>query len=134
MTAAVLAATLGATGSTAQPGSQNAAQREQQAQQAKLAKALEGLTPGKPTHCIDPDLVNYTRNFDDTILYVRGRDRLWRTTTNGCSGLKNDDIVVSRRTMSQICSGDIIETHSRSGGFLTGACSLGEFVPYTKGK
>jgi hypothetical protein len=129
VTAALLAATLGATASTAQSGREKAAAR----QEAQLARSLAGLTPGTPEHCIDPRRVTYTENYPDTILYVAGRGELWRTDTVGtCAGLKNDDIVVARRISGHICEGDIIETRARAGGFYTGSCSLGKLVPYTK--
>ena len=123
---AVLLTALAATGSTAQTASEAR-------QQAKLEKALAGLTPGKPVHCLARDRVSHIKTFQDTIVYVQGRNKVWRNDTNGgCNGLKHDDIVVSRITMGQYCAGDIIETRSRSGGFITGACSLGDFIPYTK--
>jgi hypothetical protein len=127
ITAVVLSAALAAGGSTAQTASELR-------DQAKLAKTLEGLTPGKETSCINRHMVSHIRTFEDTIVYVQGRNKKWRNdTVGGCSGLKHDDIIVTRSPMSsQYCSGDIIETRSRSGGFVTGACSLGKFVPYTK--
>lgn len=124
--AVLLGGALAAGGSTAQETAQT---REQQ----EIAKSLAGLTAGKPQDCINPSLVTSTRTFSNVIVYVQGRDRKWVNTTNGgCEGLGNDDIIVRRSPIRQYCSGDIIETHSRGGGFFTGACSLGEFVPYTR--
>ena len=103
-------------------------------QEAKLARTLHGLTPRSPTHCIDRHLVTNIETYADTIVYVQGRNRVWRNTTSpGCTGLKRGDLVVSRNSLgSQYCSGDWVETHSRTGGMMTGACALGDFVPYTK--
>ena len=121
-----LAAALTAGGSTAQT---TAAER----QEAKFAKALEGLTRGEPTSCISRDRVSYIKTFPDKIVYVLGRNKKWVNETNGgCNGLKHDDIVVTKSFNGQLCRGDIVETRSRSGGMMTGACSLGEFVPYTR--
>ena len=129
ITAVVLTAALVSGGSTAQT-QQSASEARAE---ARLEKALAGLTPGKPQHCIDRDRVTSVKTFPDVIVYVQGRNKVWRNDTNGgCSGLKRDDIIVSRSPLGQYCSGDIIETRSRSGGFSTGACSLGDFVPYTK--
>lgn len=103
-------------------------------EQARLDKALEGLTPGKPDRCIPRDRVTRIETFQDTILYVQGRGRLWRNTTDGgCSGLRHGDMIVWRGSTGQYCRGDIIETRSRGGGYTTGGCSLGDFVPYGKG-
>lgn len=122
ITAAALAAGFATTGSTAQGGD-------------GLEKALAGLTPGEARKCIVPQRVNFTRGYDGTILYVEGRNRLWRNDTvgEGCRrGINRDDLIVARSVSGDYCRGDIVETRSRAGGALTGTCTLGEFVPYTK--
>lgn len=124
--AAGLIAALASPGSTSQ-------HRQRLTDQDRLDKALVGLTPGKPVHCVSHYRVNETRTFDNTILYVEGRNKLWRNDpSGGCMGLKNDDILVTRTTGGSFCRGDIVETRSRVGGMTTGVCSLGDFVPYTK--
>ncbi|MFZ5748768.1 MAG: hypothetical protein ACOY45_14080 [Pseudomonadota bacterium] len=101
-------------------------------QQAKLDKALAGLEPGKPQNCIDPDRITQTKTFPDTILFVVGKNKVYRNTpTGGCAGLKRDDLIVTRSPIRQYCSGDLVETRARVGGQVTGACALGDFVPYT---
>lgn len=100
---------------------------------ARLERALAGLTPGEPVSCIRRDQFNEIRTFDGTILYVAGRNRLWRNdVVGGCPGLRRDDIVVTRSFGSQICDRDIIQTRARTGGFMSGSCSLGKFTPYTR--
>jgi len=107
--------------------------RHRQTDQERLNKALAGLVPGKPVHCLPHYRTTETRTFENTILYVAGRNKLWRNDpSGGCMGLKHDDILVTRSTTSEYCSGDIVETHSRTGGFITGSCALGDFVPYTR--
>ena len=116
---------------TAAAPHQNAAE---QVQADKLAKALDGLTPGKAVSCLPRDRVTTVKGYNGTLLYVQGKNKVWRNDTNGgCEGLgKHDDILVSRSSMGAYCRGDIIETHARSGGHFTGACSLGDFTPYSK--
>ena len=115
---------------SATPGSTQQSAAEQR-QQDELAKALAGLTPGAPVHCLSHHQVTSVRPIGKTFLYVQGRNKVWRNeTSGGCSG--RDDILVSRSSMSQYCSGDIIQTRDRTGGMLTGSCALGEFVPYSK--
>lgn len=100
---------------------------------ARLEKALAGLTPGEPVRCLRRDQFNQIRTFEGTILYVAGRNRLWRNDVVGsCAGLRRGDIVVTRSFGSQVCDGDIIQTRSPTGGFLSGSCSLGRFTPYTR--
>lgn len=100
---------------------------------ARLEKALAGLTPGAPMKCLRRDQANEIRTFEGTILYVAGRNRVWRNDVVGdCPGLRRGDIVVSKSFGSQNCSGDIIETRSPTGGMFSGSCSLGTFTPYTR--
>jgi hypothetical protein len=100
---------------------------------ARLEKALAGLTPGEPMRCLHRDQFNQIRTFDGTILYVAGRNRMWRNDVVGnCAGLRRGDIVVSKTFGSQYCEGDIIQTRSPTGGFLSGSCSLGRFTPFTR--
>lgn len=108
--------------------------RAEQADSERLAKALDGLTPGTPVSCVPRERITTVKGYNGTILYVGGRNKVWRNDTKGgCEGLgRNDDIMVSRTSMGEYCRGDIIETHSRSGGHFTGACSLGDFTPYSK--
>ena len=100
---------------------------------ARLEKALAGLTPGEPMRCLRHEQVNQIRTFDGTILYVAGRNRMWRNDVVGnCAGLRRGDIVVSKTFGGQYCEGDIIQTRSPTGGFLSGSCSLGRFTPFTR--
>ncbi|RYD50244.1 MAG: hypothetical protein EOP60_12220 [Sphingomonadales bacterium] len=100
---------------------------------AKIAKALDGLTPGKPQNCISSDRINEVRGFEGEILFVEGRNKIWRNTTRGsCSGLKRDDVPVFRTFGREYCTGDMVQTRERIGGMMTGSCGLGEFIPYTK--
>lgn len=102
-------------------------------ERARLEKALAGLTAGEPVRCLRHDQFNQIRTFDDTILYVAGRNRLWRNdVVGGCAGLRHGDIVVTRSFGSQVCDGDIIQTRAPMGGFISGSCSLGKFTPYTR--
>ena len=100
---------------------------------ARLDKALAGLTPGEPVRCLRRDQYNEIRTFEGTILYVAGRNRIWRNDVVGsCPGLRRGDIVISRSFGSQVCDGDIIQTRAPTGGFLSGSCSLGKFTPFTR--
>ena len=102
----------------------------------RLTKRLDGLTPGKPVSCLSMREVTQVKGYGNTLLYIQGRNRVWRTETNGgCEGIsRRDDIMVTRTTSAQYCRGDMIQTRDRTGGFMTGACALGDFTPYTKAK
>jgi len=102
-------------------------------ERARLERALAGLTPGTPVSCLRRDQYSEIRTFEGTILYVAGRNRLWRNDVVGnCAGLRRGDIVVTRSFGSQACNGDIVQTRSPTGGFLSGSCSLGKFTPFTR--
>ncbi|MBB5711888.1 hypothetical protein [Sphingomonas xinjiangensis] len=105
---------------------------------ARVEKTLAGLTPGAPQRCLRRDRVTELRTAPNVILYVAGRDRVWRNDVvgEGCArGLARGDIVVSRNLVSgEYCSGDLIHMRVRTGGTLTGTCSLGQFVPYTRNR
>lgn len=108
-------------------------QRGDQSQQAGLERALKGLHPGAAQRCVSRDRVSETRGFDGEILFVAGRNRIWRNETVGsCRGLARGDLMVTRSFGRDYCAGDMVQTRARLGGMITGSCSLGEFVPYTK--
>lgn len=111
-----------------------AEQRSDQRAQAQIARELDGLHPGAPVQCIARDRVRETRNFRGTILYVEGRNRIYRNdVVGGCPGLAHDDLVITKSLGgSQLCQGDTVQTRARIGGVMTGSCALGQFVPYTK--
>lgn len=101
-------------------------------QEERLAKRLDGMTAGAPQTCLPRDRVTEIKFYNDTALYIQGRNKVWVNKTNGgCRGT-GDDILVIKTYSSQYCRGDIIETRARGGGFFSGACSIGEFTPYTK--
>ena len=118
---------------TAATGFASEQRRPPQTDEAKIANVLNGLTPGKPQRCVRSDRVSQTKGFDGEILFIEGRNTVWRNKTRGsCDGLKRDDIPVFRTFGRDYCSNDQVQTRSRTGGMFTGSCSLGDFVPYTK--
>ncbi|MES2987073.1 MAG: hypothetical protein V4808_04130 [Pseudomonadota bacterium] len=107
--------------------------RAPSSQEARLQRALSGLQPGAPQRCLRRDRAGEMRGFKDEILFVGGRSKVYRNRTVGsCGGLARGDIIVTRTFGGDYCAGDFVETRARTGGFVTGTCSLGEFVPYTK--
>ncbi|HWK35141.1 DUF6491 family protein [Sphingomonas sp.] len=109
------------------------ADASQAREEARLAKDLTGFEAGKPTNCADLRNASVTVYGGDTLLYRDSGRRYWlNKPSGGCFGLKRDDIIVTKSYGSQLCRGDIVRTVDRTGGFPTGACSFGDFVPYTK--
>jgi hypothetical protein len=102
--------------------------------QAKLEKALEGRVAGKPVNCISLSSIQSTQIIDGTaILYRTSGNRLYvNRPAIGASSLDDDDILVTRTSMSQLCNVDVVHLIDRTGFFQHGFVGLGEFVPYTK--
>ncbi|MCD2322966.1 hypothetical protein LQ953_02920 [Sphingomonas sp. IC-56] len=105
---------------------------------ARVERTLAGLTSGAPQRCLRRDRVTELRTAAKVILYVGGRDRVWRNDVvgEGCDrGLRRGDIVVSQSLVGDsYCEGDLVHTRVRTGGSLTGSCSLGAFTPYTRNR
>jgi hypothetical protein len=97
----------------------------------RLERRLAGYVAGTPQACIQPFRAN-SSVYDNTIVYDAG-GRLYRTDTGGgCFGLRRDDIIVTRTIGTQLCRGDLVRTVDRTSGFQSGACSFGDFIPYTR--
>ncbi len=104
--------------------------------EATLEKALAGRTPGKPQSCVSLAEVRDSRIIDrNTILFEGLGGRVWRTDPpGGCSGLAPQRAIVTRSSMTQHCRGDIFHIVEPPAPMTFGACSFGDFVPYTKVK
>lgn len=107
-------------------------------EQAELARDLRGLVPQRPTQCIGQYQTRQVRAYGPTIVYaVSPRLKYVSQTQGGCEGVgraSRNDILVTRTTTGQLCSGDIAQTVDRTSGFFTGSCSFGEFVAYRPAK
>ena len=104
-----------------------------QQQDARLDHALKGLTAGTPQKCIKRHSVNGTLTYDATLLFEGGRRFYYRNDVQGsCSGLAHGDTAVITTTHGdEYCAGDTVRTHAPTGGAFSGACLLGDFVPYS---
>lgn len=110
----------------------------QQATQDELQHRLAGLVPGKPMSCLPSSLVSagvHTKAYGSTLLYVAGRNLVYRNdTTGGCENASRGDSLVTRQFSGRACSGDIVTTVDQVTRTFTGSCALREFVPYTRPK
>jgi hypothetical protein len=114
-------------------GTASAAPQDNSRYEAKLAKALEGRTAGKPVKCINLRDIRSTEIIDRTaVLYRLYNGKIYVNRPSGASTLDSDDILVTRTTMSQLCSIDIVQLVSRTSRFPSGSLGLSEFIPYSK--
>ncbi|MEK9211418.1 hypothetical protein [Sphingomonas sp. 2378] len=123
-------------GCTPTPAQQARIEQAAATNRADLTAALRGLTPGKPTQCIGQYTTRQVNAYGPTIVYtISPRLKFVSQTAGGCEGIgqrSRNDILVTRTTTGQLCSGDIAQTVDRTSGFFTGSCSFGAFVPYRK--
>ncbi|WP_156361700.1 hypothetical protein [Sphingomonas sp. Leaf343] len=103
----------------------------------RLAKVLAGFVPGRKTTCIPSMRSSRTEVYGPTLIV---RDSVGSSpvyvadTGGGCERAARGDIIVTVRSLGQMCSGDIIQTRDQNQGFFTGSCSPGEFTEYRKAK
>lgn len=107
-------------------------QDRQAVEQAQLAERLDGLTPGKSRTCLPVTGIQQVKFYDGKGLFVQTRSRMWTNDARGGCRVSDDDMIVARLPTGQYCSGDIIETRSRSTNMFTGSCTLGDFVEYSR--
>lgn len=103
------------------------------ASRAALDKELAGLVPGQPQGCVQQFQLRASKRFGDIIVYQTNGSQRYVTRTNGGCGQDSDDsYLVTRTPTGQLCRGDIAQAISRTAQFPVGACSFGDFVPYSK--
>jgi len=98
----------------------------------RLAKLLEGRVAGEPVSCITMHTSNNLQVINRTALvYGRGKT-IYVNYTRHPEDIDGDDILVIRRTGSQLCKLDNVTTLDRGSGIFSGAIFLTDFVPYTR--
>jgi hypothetical protein len=106
-------------------------------QAAKLEKALAGKVAGEKMSCINREpQTNLTVISNEVLLYRVSRKLVYKNELIGsCSGLTYGDTLITRSFGSQMCRGDMATTANLQNGITSGACALGDFIPYrTPGK
>ncbi|MBT2188802.1 hypothetical protein [Sphingobium nicotianae] len=100
--------------------------------EAALAKALAGRVAGKPVSCINLRDIRSTTIIDGTaILYYAG-STIYVNRPADPGSLDDDDVMVTKTSLSQLCNVDVVHLVDRSTRFPSGFVNLSKFVPYTK--
>ena len=74
---------------------------------------------------------NLTVISNNVLLYRVSRKLVYKNELIGsCNGLTRGDIMIVRSFGSQMCRGDFTTTASPVSGMTSGACALGDFIPY----
>lgn len=105
-------------------------------QAAKLDKALAGKVAGEKVSCINREpQSNLTVISNNVLLYRVSRKLVYKNELIGsCNGLTYGDTMIVRSYGSQMCRGDFTTTANLQSGITTGACALGDFIPYREPK
>jgi hypothetical protein len=127
---ALAAAALAVYGAVAAPAF--AGQSVAEKGEAKLAKLLEGRVAGEPVNCISAFNSSDVEVIDETALVYKAGKTIYVARPTNPRSLSRNDVLVTKRTGSQLCSNDSMHTVDRTGGFTTGPVFLEKFVPYTK--
>jgi len=101
-------------------------------EEARLATLLEGRVAGEPESCIAVFNIDRLRIYDRTAVTYETGDTIWVARPTDPRSLDTRDIVVVRRTGSQLCKQDVIRTVDRTSGITTGVVFLDDFVPYRR--
>lgn len=98
----------------------------------RLAKMLEGREAGEPVSCITMYDSHNLRVIDKTALVYKTGGTIYVNRPHDPKSLDSHDVLVIKRTGSQLCRQDIINTADQTTGMYSGAVFLGDFVPYKK--
>jgi hypothetical protein len=99
----------------------------------QLQKALAGRVAGKPTDCISLPNAQSSQIIRGKAIIYRSGGRLYvNEPQSGASSLRDDDILVTRVTGSQLCSIDSVNLIDRASQVQHGFVILGKFVPYSR--
>lgn len=104
-------------------------------EQVKFDKIVAGRSAGKPVSCISRINQDKMRAVGDKYL-VYSRSRNAKTIYvnepyGGCRGVDRYALV-TRRSSTQLCRGEIAQVKDVTNGTFIDSCSFGSFVPYTK--
>ena len=101
-------------------------------QMAELDEALAGKVAGeKQTYISRVPQTNLRVISNNVLLYRVSSKLVYKNELIGsCNGLTRGDIMIVRSFGSQMCRGDFTTTASPVSGITSGACALGDFIPY----
>jgi hypothetical protein len=69
---------------------------------------------------------------DQTVAFKGGAGKVYVSQLSpGCSQVGLGNALITRRTGSTLCRGDIAQVQNLNSGITVGSCTFGEFVPYT---
>ncbi|MFA7596286.1 MAG: hypothetical protein WCY92_08010 [Novosphingobium sp.] len=98
----------------------------------RLAKMLEGRQAGEPVSCITLFDSHNLQVIDKTALVYKSGGTIYVNRPRDPNSLRPHDVLIMKRTSSQFCKQDMVNTADQTTGMYTGSVFLGDFVPYRK--
>jgi hypothetical protein len=106
--------------------------RPRESGQEQLDKLLQGRVAGTPVSCIPAFSNDQVRIIDRTALVYGSGRTIYVNRPRHPDNLDSDDILVTRRHGSQVCSLDQVRLHDRTSRSFSGFVNLEQFVPYRR--
>ena len=103
---------------------------------ARLSEALAGRTAGDPRNCVRSQEVRNARGAGPNVILFDGPgDLVYVNRARGSCPKIESWHAISRRSIStNMCTGELIRVFDPNSGIEYGGCSLGEFVPWRRGR
>ncbi|MCX7864477.1 MAG: hypothetical protein N2423_05500 [Novosphingobium sp.] len=98
----------------------------------QLAKLLEGREAGEPVDCISFSQSRNARIIDKTAIVFGSGRTIWVNRPTNAEDLDDDDVMITKTSLSQLCRLETVRLHDRTQYFFTGFVGLNQFVPYRK--
>lgn len=106
--------------------------RPRETGQQQLDRLLQGRVAGSPVDCVPAFSIDQVRIIDRTALVYGSGNTIYVNRPRDPGNLNDDDILVTRRTGSELCKLDIVRLHDRSTRSFAGIVNLEQFVPYRR--
>ena len=101
----------------------------------RLAREVAGRVAGEPVDCIPFSRIRSTRIIDNTaIIYDAGGTLYVNRPTAGRRSLDRSATLVTRTSLSQLCSIDTVQLFDTNLHSPRGFVFLGKFVPYRRAR
>ena len=106
---------------------------ERRSPEEELARELRGRVAGEPVDCIELTRIRGTRIIDGTaIVYDAGSIVYVNHPRGGAESLTRWDTLVTRTSLSRLCSPETVQLLDSGSQMFKGFVSLGPFIPYRR--
>lgn len=101
--------------------------------EARLAAELAGRSAGEARACVNTARRDGLRVIDEQTLLYREGQTLWvNRLPSSCPSLHPASTLIVEIRGGRYCNGDLVRALEPGSSILGPACSLGDFMPYTR--